>query len=121
MFLISGLISVNLLSFKSQYLSYFNSVKLKIVFLLYFDSECLNLYKFEVFSLTDARDVESYWEQQSEFEGGYTEALLLWKNIEPLYQKLHAFVYKQLSRHYAFLRSKNSTVIPAHLLGSTQP
>lgn len=65
-----------------------------------------------------AGDVETYWEQQSEFEEGYTQALFLWKNIEPLYQKLHAFVSKQLSRHDAFLRSTNSSLIPAHLLGS---
>jgi hypothetical protein len=58
-----------------------------------------------------------YWEQQNEFHGGYTKALFLWKNIEPLYQKLHAFVSKQLSRHYTFLRSTNNTLIPAYLLG----
>lgn len=68
-------------------------------------------------SSTGAGDVEAYWEQQSEFIGGYTKALLLWKTIEPLYQKLHAFVSKQLSRHYVFLRSTNDTVIPVHILG----
>jgi len=65
-----------------------------------------------------AGDVEAYWEQQSEYIGGYTKALLLWKTIEPLYQKLHAFVSKQLSRHYIFLRSTNDTVIPVHVLGT---
>lgn len=61
--------------------------------------------------------METYWEQQSEFYGGYTKALFLWKSIEPLYQKLCTFMSKQLSRHYIFLRSTNDTVIPAHLLG----
>jgi hypothetical protein len=65
-----------------------------------------------------AGDVEAYWEQQSEFIGGYTKALFLWKTIAPLYQKLHAFVSKQLSRHYVFLRSTNDTVIPVHILGT---
>jgi len=68
-------------------------------------------------SSTGAGDVEAYWEQQSEFKGGYTKALFLWKTIEPLYQKLHAFVSKQLSRHYVFLRSANDTLIPVHVLG----
>lgn len=68
-------------------------------------------------SSSGAEDVQAYWEQQSEFEGGYTTALLLWKTIEPLYQQLHAFVLKQLSRHYVFLRSANDTVIPVHVLG----
>lgn len=63
-------------------------------------------------------EVETYWEQQTEFKGGYTKALFLWKTIEPLYQKLHAFVSKQLSRHYDFLRSANDTVIPVHVLGT---
>jgi hypothetical protein len=61
--------------------------------------------------------VEAYWAEQSEFKGDYEKALFLWKTIEPLYQKLHAFVSKQLSRQYVFLRSTNDTVIPVHVLG----
>ncbi|XP_023722712.2 angiotensin-converting enzyme-like [Cryptotermes secundus] len=62
-------------------------------------------------------DVETYWEQQSEFQGGYTEALFLWESIEPLYQKLHAFVSKQLSRHcFSQVYKQHSFLF--HLLGT---
>lgn len=79
--------------------------------------EILNLTKVAA-EANGAEEVETYWEQQNEFKGGYTKALFLWKTIEPLYQKLHAFVSKQLSRHYVFLRSSNDSVIPVHVLGT---
>ncbi|XP_069675484.1 angiotensin-converting enzyme-like protein Ace3 [Periplaneta americana] len=63
-------------------------------------------------------EVDTYWQKQNEYPGGYTKAEFLWKEIEPLYHKLHSFVAKQLSKQHKLLNATNTSLIPVHLLGT---
>ncbi|KAJ4450502.1 hypothetical protein ANN_01929 [Periplaneta americana] len=63
-------------------------------------------------------EVDTYWQKQNEYPGGYTKAEFLWKEIEPLYHKLHSFVTKQLSKQHKLLNATNTSLIPVHLLGT---
>lgn len=65
--------------------------------------------------ITGLESIESYWEMLSEYEDGYTLAYSLWEEVEPLYEKLHAFVKARIENYYNI--NNNSTEIPIYLLG----
>ena len=44
----------------------------------------------------------------------------LWAQVSPLYRQLHAYVRRQLHRHYGDLVREDGP-LPAHLLGKWRP
>jgi peptidyl-dipeptidase A len=42
----------------------------------------------------------------------------LWSEVEPLYDELHKYVHRELSKLYGDKIDKSDPLIPAHLLGN---
>jgi len=63
---------------------------------------------------SEQRNLEQYWEMQSEWKDGYNKAKKLWTEIEPIYLKFHAYVRRRLQKIYPEVPDP----IPVHLLGN---
>jgi len=60
------------------------------------------------------------WRSDFETDNFVDEMLNLWKEVEPLYLALHAYVKNKLKDVYGD-KLNNSDLIPAHILGSLYP
>lgn len=61
-------------------------------------------------------DASQLWQETYEYEGFEESMARLWKQLEPLYQELHAYVRARLMEVYGD-KIKDDGPIPAHLLG----
>ncbi|KAF5305474.1 hypothetical protein FQA39_LY01565 [Lamprigera yunnana] len=69
----------------------------------------------EAYVPNEADSVKDFWEMLSEYDDGYNEALQLWKDVQPLYKKLHEFVKVRLENYY---NTALGDEIPVYLLGT---
>lgn len=63
--------------------------------------------------------MRTYWEMLSDVNDGYSLAEKLWREVEPLYNKLRAFVKKRLFTYYGCSEENfNETdVFPVYMTG----
>ena len=64
----------------------------------------------------DFKDYGAYWRAPYDVDNLPELVKILWKDLEPLYQELHAYVRFQLAKKYPQVKDKEA--IPAHLLGN---
>uniref|UniRef100_A0A224XGM1 Angiotensin-converting enzyme n=1 Tax=Panstrongylus lignarius TaxID=156445 RepID=A0A224XGM1_9HEMI len=87
-------------------------------------SKCKELYKEYVelanegAKLNNVSDYAEYWKINFESPTFERDIEELWKQIEPLYQELHAYVRMKLNKKYGEEVVRQDGPIPAHLLGN---
>lgn len=63
--------------------------------------------------------MNGYWEMLSDYDDGYAVAQRLWNEVQPLYDKLRAFVKKRLYTYYRYAEdnSNETDVFPVYMSG----
>ncbi|KAL8582106.1 hypothetical protein ACOMHN_004026 [Nucella lapillus] len=73
---------------------------------------------FCTFAIPGYADIGAYWRASYETENFEQDVAALFKELQPLYQQLHAFVRRRLKKQYGEDVFPASWHIPAHLLGN---
>ena len=68
-------------------------------------------------TITGFSDAGEYWRDDYETNTFEEDVAKLWKELEPLYKQLHAYVRRKLIQQYPGKGIEPDGPIPAHLLG----